>query len=168
VRKNRPRRLLSWMMTAAMITMAFSACSSNGKTISTSSPSTAAAGSSGAASQGATGSPIKVGFICSCSGGPFGVYSIPAKDEYKAWENMVNASGGIDGHPVQVIYDDDGSSPGTSVTDAQTRVAAKLRPTGLFTDLSASRRRIRAQRGLSPRPQDLAVAGVPFTSVLRR
>ena len=51
-------------------------------------------------------SKIKVGFICSCSGSVFGAFNVPAEDEYKAWASTVNASGGINGHPVQVIYKD--------------------------------------------------------------
>jgi branched-chain amino acid transport system substrate-binding protein len=42
---------------------------------------------------------------------------------YKAWASTVNASGGISGHPVQVVTEDDGTNPGTSVTAAQTLIA---------------------------------------------
>jgi branched-chain amino acid transport system substrate-binding protein len=40
-----------------------------------------------------------------------------------AWAKSVNASGGIEGHPVDLMFFDDASSPGTSVTDAQTLIS---------------------------------------------
>ena len=38
----------------------------------------------------------------------------PYTEIYQAWAKTVNASGGINGHPVQLIVRDDGSSPATS------------------------------------------------------
>ncbi|MGH3253504.1 MAG: ABC transporter substrate-binding protein [Trebonia sp.] len=38
----------------------------------------------------------------------------------------LNAAGGLDGHPVQLIDKDNGSSPATAATDAQALVAAKV------------------------------------------
>jgi branched-chain amino acid transport system substrate-binding protein len=59
--------------------------------------------------------------MCTCSGaGGFGALILPAEDVFKAWVSTVNASGGIDGHSVQVTYEDDGGNPGTSVSDLQT------------------------------------------------
>ncbi len=48
---------------------------------------------------------------------------MPAEDEYKAWASTVNASGGIGGHPVQVIYKDDANNPGLSLTDIQALIS---------------------------------------------
>lgn len=42
---------------------------------------------------------------------------------YEAWADSVNAHGGIDGHPVHIIVEDDGGVPGTAVSDAQTLIA---------------------------------------------
>ncbi len=70
------------------------------------------------ASTRATGAPIKVGFLCSCSG-TFGYIGVGMYDVYQAWVKTVNASGGINGHPVQVIYEDDALNPSTAETDAQ-------------------------------------------------
>ena len=70
------------------------------------------------ASTRATGAPIKVGFLCSCSG-TFGYIGVGMYDVYQAWVKTVNASGGINGHPVQVIYEDDAPNPSTAETDAQ-------------------------------------------------
>jgi branched-chain amino acid transport system substrate-binding protein len=43
-----------------------------------------------------------------------------------AWANTVNASGCLAGRPVQLTVDDDGGTPGTSVSDATTRIGAHL------------------------------------------
>lgn len=43
---------------------------------------------------------------------------------YKAWVDSVNATGGINGHPVQFTYMDDAGNPGTSVSDVQQLVGS--------------------------------------------
>src|SRR5262245_62537004 len=68
-----------------------------------------------------SGAPIKVGVICSCSG-PFGTYIGAAGKVADAWAKSVNASGGINGHPVDITILDDASTPGTSVTRAQSLI----------------------------------------------
>jgi branched-chain amino acid transport system substrate-binding protein len=60
---------------------------------------------------------MKVGFMCSCTGA-FGAFIAPGEKVYKAWVNMVNASGGINGHTIDLVTEDDGSVPGNGVTDA--------------------------------------------------
>ena len=117
------KRLVGICALAAM--MALGACSSSSKPSSSSSPSTSASSpstSSSGQSASASGAPIKVGVICACAGA-FGPFITPAVDVYKAWADSVNASGGIDGHPIQLIVEDDQGTPGTSVSDAQTLVS---------------------------------------------
>jgi branched-chain amino acid transport system substrate-binding protein len=63
--------------------------------------------------------------ICSCSG-PFGADQTPAWDVLQAWQKSVNASGGLSGHQVQFTYMNNGSNPGTAVTDAQTMISDKV------------------------------------------
>ena len=41
----------------------------------------------------------------------------------EAWEKSVNANGGINGHPVDANILDDASTPGNSVTRAQTHIS---------------------------------------------
>ncbi len=65
------------------------------------------------------GSPIKIGFVCSCSG-PFSSDLTDVEPVYRAWANSVNANGGINGHRVDVIYADDKGNPGTSTAIVQT------------------------------------------------
>src|SRR5262245_18597232 len=69
-----------------------------------------------------SGPPIKVGVICSCTG-PFGTYIEAAGKVAGAWGRSVNDSGGINGHPVDITIVDDASTPGTSVTRAQSLIS---------------------------------------------
>ncbi len=116
------RKVLSVVGAFATV-VAFGACSSSSKS-SSGSPTTSSQSSSGSSAAQASGAPIKVGEICSCSGEPgFSQFSVPSQQAIKAWANSVNASGGINGHPVQLIADDDGTNPGTSVSDAQTLIS---------------------------------------------
>ncbi len=90
-----------------VIVLALSACSSSG----TSSGSTA----SGAAADKATGSPYKLGVICSCSGS--NAASITTMTNIiSAWSSAVNAAGGIANHPIQLFTADDSQNPGTALS----------------------------------------------------
>lgn len=98
-----------------------SACSSSKPSASKTSATTATSGST-PSSATPTGSAITVGVICSCSG-PLGPSIAGSGDTAHAWARSVNASGGIDGHPIDLIFLDDASNPGTSSTDAQTLIS---------------------------------------------
>ena len=102
-----------------------SSSSSTAGSVSTASSSTAASSSApaatGSSSAAASGSPIKVGIICDCTGAFAGVLAVGAK-VYQAWANTVNAAGGINGHPVKTILVDDQSNPGNSLTDVENLV----------------------------------------------
>lgn len=104
--------------------VAITACGSNSKSASSgknaSSKSPAAA--SGSTASAPSGSPIKVGELCSCSGNQLTAAVVPASQAFDSWVKSVNASGGVAGHPVQVTHFDDASNPGTSATDAQTLI----------------------------------------------
>lgn len=78
--------------------------------------SVAGAQAAGAASSKAT---INIGVICACSGF-LGSDSPDIKPVAKAWEDSVNASGGINGHKVNVIVSDDTGNPATSTAIAHT------------------------------------------------
>lgn len=109
-----------WSAVCALVMVGtLGACSSSSKSTSgSSSPTNLSAGGGGA-----TGAPIKIGLICTCSGSPLAGPLVPGEDEYKAWANTVNASGGIDGHPVQLIVKDDTANPGTSLSEAQSLIS---------------------------------------------
>lgn len=66
----------------------------------------------------ATGTPIVVGFIGDLSG--FGSStSVPSEELWQAWSKMVNASGGINCHPVQLLVGDDGGSTSSDASLAE-------------------------------------------------
>jgi branched-chain amino acid transport system substrate-binding protein len=123
----RPFKRVLWVGVAALV---LAACSSSSKT-SSSSPTTAAAGSqqstgstsqssTGSAAATPTGSPIVIAGICDCTS-PFG--NIAQNFEpYRAWVSYVNASGGINGHPIKFIWADSKSNPGVAVSDVHTFV----------------------------------------------
>lgn len=92
----------------------------------------AACGSSGGSSSGnpsgsrpasgASGTPVAVGAVCSCTGAYADNFNSVGKT-IKAWANSVNAAGGIAGHPVKLIFKDDASNPGNSATAAQSLIS---------------------------------------------
>lgn len=92
--------------------LALSACSSG------SVPSGSKAGTTSSSAAQLTGSTIKVGVIASLSGtGASNTTGLP--QVVAAWEKWTNAHGGINGHPVDVIVDDDQSNPVTGLTAAK-------------------------------------------------
>ena len=129
------RRMFLRGLSVLALVVAVGACSSSGKNASSGSTTSPSIGSSGTSSGSQstngstpaqpTGVAIKVGLVCSCSG-PFGGASVPAEDVYKAWVNTVNASGGINGHPVQLITRDDTANPGTSTTEIQSLLTSHV------------------------------------------
>jgi branched-chain amino acid transport system substrate-binding protein len=64
------------------------------------------------------GDPIVVGSICSCSGAQSAVLA-SVKDVNEAWAKSVNAKGGINGHPVKMIVEDDGGQPAKGLAAAK-------------------------------------------------
>jgi branched-chain amino acid transport system substrate-binding protein len=131
-------RLKSVAVTAAVLTALVSvgACSSSGSSSSSapasataSAPASAPASSSSGATPTATaaaasGSPVTIGVVCSCSG-PFGTTVSQAYTVVQDWAKSVNAAGGLNGHPVTLMEKDNGSVPGSALTDAQAVIAAK-------------------------------------------
>jgi branched-chain amino acid transport system substrate-binding protein len=56
-----------------------------------------------------SGTPIKIGFTLSLTG-DYAYGGVPMLEGYETWAKIVNDSGGIGGHPVQLVYYDDESS----------------------------------------------------------
>lgn len=115
--------LLAGLLAAALGLAACSSSSSSSSTTtassSSSSPGAAATGTSVAAPKGA---PIKVGVIGSLSG-PQASSSDQGATVAPAWAAWINANGGLDGHPVQVIVLDDKGDPATAQADGQQFIA---------------------------------------------
>jgi len=100
--------LLAGVLAAAV---GLAACSSSSS--SSSSGATASGTSAAAAPKGAL---IKIGVIGSLTG-PQASSSDQGATVAPAWADWVNANGGIDGHPVQVIVLDDKGDPATAQAD---------------------------------------------------
>ena len=64
------------------------------------------------------GAPIKVGVLNSLTG-PVAGYGLPQVDGVKLFFEALNASGGINGRPVELVIRDDQSSPQVAVTQLQ-------------------------------------------------
>jgi len=89
-------------------------CSSSSKSSTGTTPTSGSTGAAptGASSVGgaaATKSPIKIGFITSLTGAASSTFSTSAVGA-KAYFNSVNEKGGYDGHPIQLVTEDDTSS----------------------------------------------------------
>jgi branched-chain amino acid transport system substrate-binding protein len=117
----RKRRHLAWLALAGAGVLAISACSSSSSS-SSSSASAAAAGSSGTSSN-LKGAPLVIGVISSDSG--YGGNNPDVPTTAKDWETYVNSHGGIAGHPVSVIVEDDADNAATALQDAQDLIQNK-------------------------------------------
>ena len=90
------------------------ACSSGGSSSSTSAPASISAAASAPASSApassatgsaATGTPIVIGSVGTYTQGTGG-FTDPGQPAIQAWASWVNAHGGINGHPVKLIVED--------------------------------------------------------------
>jgi branched-chain amino acid transport system substrate-binding protein len=93
-------------------------CSSSGKkTSSVTNPGSSPTGATGATST-AHGTSIVIGNIGSYTGSESSSIG-PALGGIKAWVASVNASGGIDGHPIDMIYKEDNDTPSLGLAEAK-------------------------------------------------
>ncbi len=69
----------------------------------------------------ATGTPIVLGVMCSCTG-PEASSTAQTTPVIEAWAKYVNAHGGIKGHPVSLIVKDDQFNAGTAIADIEQMV----------------------------------------------
>jgi branched-chain amino acid transport system substrate-binding protein len=109
-----PRRVILVALSAMALAFALAAC---GSSSSSSSAGGTSSGSSSSSSSGGSGSaPIKIGAVSSITG------PIPIPDGTNgatAYFDALNAKGGINGHKIQYIIDDDQANPATSAQDAR-------------------------------------------------
>jgi branched-chain amino acid transport system substrate-binding protein len=104
----------SWKLAIVVLalTMVAAACGSSSSKKASTAPSSSSPGTSAAA---ATGTPIKIGYICSCTS-PLGSSTAVNLPGYRAWVKWTNANGGINGHPIDLIVKDDLANPATSIS----------------------------------------------------
>ena len=112
-------RKVSSVFAVCLVVALVAGCGSSAKKSSS-------ATSSGTSPTGATstahGTPIVIGNIGSYTGSESSSIG-PALGGIKAWVASVNASGGIDGHPVDMIYKEDNDTPSLGLADAQELLA---------------------------------------------
>ena len=108
--------LLAGVLAAAL---GVAACSSGSSSSSSGSSGATTSGTSAAAPKGAL---IKIGVIGSLSGAQASS-SDQGATVAPAWADWINANGGIDGHPVQVIVMDDKGDPATAQAAGQQFIA---------------------------------------------
>jgi branched-chain amino acid transport system substrate-binding protein len=111
--------MLRYTRTAAALGLAIAGAALAG--CGSSATSTGSAVKAAAVSQ-PSGSAIVIGSICSCSNPSTAASLGRSGDVIKAWADSVNASGGINGHPVKLIVADDGGDPAKSLQAAKTLV----------------------------------------------
>jgi len=99
----RSKKILALITAAAAVT-ALAGCGSSSSGSNTSGSGT-----------GASSSDWKIGTIASCSGSQASSEGGACKT-MQAWADSVNASGGINGHKIDLIVKDDGNNPTTSTT----------------------------------------------------
>jgi branched-chain amino acid transport system substrate-binding protein len=85
---------------------------------------TGAAGHAATAAATAAKAPIVFGLIGEFSG-IGGATDNPVRDAVVAWSKMVNARGGINGHPLHLLVADDGDNPARSIAIAKDFVESK-------------------------------------------
>jgi branched-chain amino acid transport system substrate-binding protein len=110
--------LLAGVLAAALSVAACSSSSSG----SSSSSSGAATGATSAAAAAPKGAPIKIGVIGSLTGAQASS-SDQGATVAPAWAAWINANGGLNGHPVQVIVMDDKGDPATAQAAGQQFIA---------------------------------------------
>jgi branched-chain amino acid transport system substrate-binding protein len=113
---SRPRqRALAAAAGAATIALTVAACASSS---ATNSPA------AGSGSSGSSGTPVKVGMIYEKTG----IYSAYAQEYQQGFtiglDYATNGTGKVNGHPVDVTWDDDADSATTAVTDFKSLVGA--------------------------------------------
>jgi branched-chain amino acid transport system substrate-binding protein len=127
------RRTAVLVVVAAMVATACGSSSKKSSTATTaSSPTTASSGASGtsattgsssgagntASAPGVTASTIKIGFITSATGNAASTFAT-SEIGAKAYFDALNKAGGIDGRQVQLIAEDDTSTPAGNLTATQ-------------------------------------------------
>lgn len=95
-------------LVAASLVVFATACGSSSKTSSPQGSASTGQGSS------ASGSPVKIGLAVAESGFNATQYQI-AVTTAKAWEANINQSGGLGGHPVQIVIRDTAGTPATAI-----------------------------------------------------
>ncbi|MCW2892566.1 MAG: hypothetical protein JWO75_2055 [Actinomycetia bacterium] len=98
--------------------LALAGCSSSASSSSPPSASAGSTGNTGGASSTSAAAPIVIGVMGSFTGVASGS-TADAKVLAQDWVSMTNASGGINGHPIQAVYLDDLNTPSQALSNAE-------------------------------------------------
>lgn len=120
VRAGLPALVLTALALAGCSSASSSSSSPAASATSAASAAAAPSASASATTGGttATGTPIVIGALGSFTGVASGS-TADAKVLAQDWASATNASGGINGHPVQIIFLDDLNTPSTALTNAE-------------------------------------------------
>lgn len=75
----------------------------------------AACGIAPALAQGTSGAPVRIGSVLSVTGGLASV-GLPEREGMLVAQKVINARGGINGRPLEIVQEDDASSPDSAVS----------------------------------------------------
>lgn len=137
---SRSKRLALACFFAVAVAVIAAGCGSSGGSSSSSAETPTTSGESTTATTAAdtsakpTGTPIKIGSICSCSGVQASVLG-SAGVAMEAWAQNVNAKGGLNGHPVELFLEDDGGDPAKS-QQAVKKLVEQDKVTAIVSDYS--------------------------------
>lgn len=101
------------------------ACSSSGSGGSPSGGTASSQGGGTTTGAAAESGDIKVGIICSCSG-VYGAAFKAGQDAFEAWSNTINDAGGINGHKIKLLKQDDGLNPAKSAAAYKSLLSQKI------------------------------------------
>jgi branched-chain amino acid transport system substrate-binding protein len=107
-------------LAAVALAVGVAACGSGSDTGSTGGGTTGGTESTEAATE-LSGPAFKLGAICSCSGAQAAALGDLGKVS-EVWAESVNANGGINGHPVEMVVYDDGGDPATALKQVKQMV----------------------------------------------
>ena len=99
---------------AVAVTLVVAGCSSSGSSSGGSSSGSSSSGKASAIPDG----PIKVGIVGALSGAGSAIGTL-VKNEFNAYATYLNAQGGIAGHQVQILFENNQSDPTIAVQAAQ-------------------------------------------------
>ena len=116
-RRSRYRSAIGCLAACAALSLVIGACGDDGG-------DDAAAGGGISSTPALTGSPIRIGNVGLYSGA-FGPQNQRGVDALVTWSKWVNANGGINGHPVEVIVKDDQGDPTKSIAAVRELVEQK-------------------------------------------
>ena len=66
---------------------------------------------------------VNIGFVCDCADGTLSSSDSVAKPTVQAWEAWTNAHGGVNGHHVNVIFEDPNFNSSTALSEVETLVS---------------------------------------------